>query len=283
MIEIGLSTWKDHPSLSVEGKEEATLTEYTGHFPIVEVDSSFYGIPRLSSVVNWQHQVPENFKFILKAYQKMTLHDHPNEDEDYLSKDRRIEFSNFKNILQPLIKAKQLEIVLFQFPPSFRCTLKNIRYLFEIRELMDGLPLSMEFRNHSWFDEAVRDDTIAYLKRLEMTHVIADEPFDGTIGIPLVPRITNEKLAFVRLHGRNLAGWTQTKNQPPHERTNYHYSTEELKRIGEMVTELNKTAQKVDIIFNNNGNHDAAGNAAELQEMLGLHFGGLGPVQMDLF
>ena len=117
MIQIGLSTWADHPALSVEGKPKSTLEEYVGHFPIVEVDSSFYAIPSLSNVVNWQHQVPNDFKFIFKASRVMTLHDGVDGDE-YLTPERRIEFTNFKKIMQPLIQNGQLESVLFQFPPS---------------------------------------------------------------------------------------------------------------------------------------------------------------------
>jgi uncharacterized protein YecE (DUF72 family) len=37
------------------------------------------------------------------------------------------------------------------------------------------------------------------------------------------------------------------------------------------------------VIFNNNGNHDAVANAKELQQLLGIHFTGLGPMQLDLF
>lgn len=103
MIQIGLSTWADHPALSVEGKPKSTLEEYVGHFPIVEVDSSFYAIPSLSNVVNWQHQVPDNFKFIFKASRVMTLHDGVDGDE-YLTPERRIEFTNFKKVMQPLIQ-----------------------------------------------------------------------------------------------------------------------------------------------------------------------------------
>ncbi|TLQ03594.1 DUF72 domain-containing protein [Pediococcus stilesii] len=282
MIQIGMSTWADHPSLSVEGKEKSTLDEYAGHFPVVEVDSSFYAIPSLSNIVNWQHQVPENFKFIFKASRVMTLHD-ANDDEEYLTPERRMEFTSFRKVMQPLINSQQLESVLFQFPPSFRCDLTNIRYLFEIREMMGNLPIAVEFRNSSWFTKALEADTISYLERLNMINVTVDEPFDGNLGMPLVLQVTSTDKAMFRLHGRNAKGWFNSGKEWRRERTNYRYSTDELNELAKWIKAVAEQVSDVTVIFNNNGNHDAVDNGEELQEILGLHFEGLGPVQMDLF
>ncbi|MEE6658061.1 DUF72 domain-containing protein [Pediococcus acidilactici] len=282
MIEIGLSTWTDHPALSTEGKEKATLTEYAGHFPLVEVDSSFYATPSLSNVVNWQHQVPEQFRFIFKANQAMTLHDGV-VDEDYLTTERRMVFTDFYKVMQPLVKTNQLAAVLFQFPPSFRCELRNIRYLFEIRQMMGKLPIAVEFRNASWFTDAVTEDTLSYLQRLRMVNVTVDEPFDGNQGMPFVLQVTSAKQAFFRLHGRNASGWFSSGKNWRRERTNYRYSTTELKELAESIKAVAESVQDVMVIFNNNGNHDAVANAKELQELLGIHFTGLGPMQLDLF
>jgi uncharacterized protein YecE (DUF72 family) len=282
MIQIGLSTWADHPSLSVKGKAKSTLEEYTGHFPIVEVDSSFYAIPSLSNVVNWQHQVPENFKFIFKASKVMTLHDGV-EDDEYLTPERRLAFTEFSKVMQPLVKTGQLESILFQFPPSFRCDLTNIRYLFSIRELMGNLPITVEFRNHSWFSDALEADTLSYLERLKMINVTVDEPFDGNQGMPLVLQVTSPQQAMFRLHGRNAKGWFTSGKEWRHERTNYRYSTAELTELARWIQAVADQVATVTVIFNNNGNHDAVDNAKELQSILGLHFEGLGPVQIDLF
>lgn len=283
MIEIGLTTWAGHPSLSENGKEKSTLTEYAANFPLVEGDNSFYATPTLSQVVNWQHMVPEEFKFIFKANQLMTLHDNPDESEPYLSTERRMIFTDFNKAIYPLVRDNQLEAILFQFPPSFRCTLVNIQYLMEIRRIMARVPIAVEFRNVSWFTDEVKKDTLAYLKRLDFINVIVDEPFDGNQGMPMISEVTNSKLAILRLHGHNLDGWLRLAEGSSQERTNYDYSEEELQRIAEIVRELDKNAEKVDVIFNNNGGKAAADNAKRLQEILHLHFNGLGPMQMDLF
>lgn len=283
MIQIGMSTWADHPALSVEGREKSTLNEYAGHFPIVEVDSSFYAIPSLSNIVNWQHQVPENFKFIFKASRIMTLHDGVEDEDEYLTPERRMEFTTFNKVMQPLVNAGQLDSILFQFPPSFRCDLTNIRYLFEIRELMGNLPIAVEFRNSSWFTDALQADTLSYLERLQMINVTVDEPFDGNQGMPLVLQVTSAKKAMFRLHGRNARGWFNSGKEWRKERTNYRYSTAELQELAKWIQAVDDQVADVTVIFNNNGNHDAVDNGKELQEILGLHFGGLGPVQIDLF
>ena len=67
MITIGLTTFSEHPSLIDGAKRKVRLTEYSGHFPVVELDTPFYAIPKVEVVTNWQKQVPKNFQFILKA------------------------------------------------------------------------------------------------------------------------------------------------------------------------------------------------------------------------
>jgi uncharacterized protein YecE (DUF72 family) len=68
------------------------------------------------------------------------------------------------------------------------------------------------------------------------------------------------------------------------ERTNYRYSTEELRQLATKIRASGAT--DVCVIFNNNGGHAAAGNALELQQLLDLHFANLAPrppQQLDLF
>ncbi len=75
MITIGLTTFSDHPALIDGVKRKVRLTEYSAHFPVVELDTPFYAIPKSTVIENWQHQVPKNFQFILKANRVMTMHD----------------------------------------------------------------------------------------------------------------------------------------------------------------------------------------------------------------
>ena len=75
MIQIGLTGWGDHPTvyyLILDGKEK--LIDYRHHFPIVELDSTFYAIQPERNIRKWIAETPDNFRFIVKAYQGMTGH-----------------------------------------------------------------------------------------------------------------------------------------------------------------------------------------------------------------
>ncbi|HLL98832.1 MAG TPA: DUF72 domain-containing protein, partial [Rubrobacteraceae bacterium] len=50
----------------------ARLAEYAKHYPTVEIDSTFYGTPRRSTVEKWREIVPEGFLFAAKLPQEIT-------------------------------------------------------------------------------------------------------------------------------------------------------------------------------------------------------------------
>lgn len=282
MITIGLTTWKEHPALIGGEDRPVTLNEYAGSLPVVELDTPFYGIPRQSTVANWQAAVPDGFQYILKANQVMTQHDQrstPATDEE-----RDTAFTQFKVAVAPLVQHHQLQTVLFQFPPYFNRTTANIQYLRDVRVQMSNLPVAVEFRSPSWFEDAgMTTDVMAYLKSLKMTNVVTDEPHNLNNGIPQVETVTTPELAMVRLHGRNTEGWFNQGANWRKTRTLYKYSEAELQAIADLMRRLATQAKDVCVIFNNNSGKDAAPNALRLQAILGLHWDNLAPQQLDLF
>ncbi|AQW21700.1 hypothetical protein PL11_007100 [Lentilactobacillus curieae] len=282
MINIGLTTFADHPDLSVNGGKTARLSEYSSHFPIVEMDTPFYAIPRQSTLEHWQNQAPDNFQFILKANQLMTQHDVAKGDP-VPNEDRIESFKEYLRAIQPLVNSTQLKTVLFQFPPTFKLDVDAIEYLRRVREYMGGLSVSVEFRDDSWYANEVRDDVRNYFKELEFTLVAPDEPHTLNVGVPFEPIVTNEHLIFLRLHGRNVKGWTNPTGNWRTERTLYNYSEDELQEIAQLAKQLDQQTEEVIIIFNNNAGHDAAKNALRLKEILGIEYDDLSPLQMDLF
>ncbi len=280
LINIGLTTFSDHPSLIGEDRK-VKLSEYSAFFPVVELDTPFYAIPRREVIENWQHQVPDNFQFILKANRLMTLHDQYDKDE-ITDESRQQAFQDYLKAVFPLRKANQLKTILFQFPPSFKRSLESIDYLRNIRVILPGVSISVEFRNSTWYTPEIKDDVSGYLSELHMTQVIVDEPHATNMGVPFSPVVTDKNLAMLRLHGRNVKGWTSNQNWRK-QRTLYRYSSQELQSFADTVKTLNKEANEVVIIFNNNSGGDAADNALELKKMLGINFNGLAPMQLDLF
>lgn len=281
MITIGLTTWKEHPALIGGEERPVTLTEYAGRLPVVELDTPFYGIPRQSTVANWQAAVPDGFQYILKANQVMTRHDrqHPLEEAGITAA-----FDQFIMAIQPMVTAGKLMTVLFQFPPFFNRTTANIQYLRDVRLKMGKLPVAVEFRSPSWFETpGMTADVMAYLQSLKLTNVTTDEPHNLNDGIPLVETVTTPVLAVVRLHGRNAQGWFNQGTDWRKTRTLYRYSEAELQDIAALVKRVAQHAQQVCVIFNNNSAKDAAPNALRLQKILGLHWQNLAPQQLDLF
>ncbi|WP_261810018.1 DUF72 domain-containing protein [Levilactobacillus humaensis] len=282
MISIGLTTWKEHPALIGGEDRPVTLSEYAGNFPIVELDTPFYGIPRESTVANWQAAVPEGFQYILKANQIMTQHDQ--RATPATTAERVTAFDDFKRAVAPLVAHQQLQTVLFQFPPYFNRTTANIQYLRDVRVQMEQLPVAVEFRSPSWFETpGMTKDVTDYLQSLHLTNVITDEPHNLNNGIPLVTTVTTSELAVIRLHGRNKEGWFNQGANWRKTRTLYRYSEAELQEVAALVKQVATQAQNVCVIFNNNSGKDAAPNAQRLQEILGLHWDNLAPQQLDLF
>lgn len=234
----------------------------------------------VSNAEKWVQETPEKFRFVVKAYQGMTGH----KREDLPFKTRKEMFEAFKESLQPYENAGKLAMVLFQFPPWFDCRRENVDYLRYCKKMMAGFPLALEFRNQTWFSQPYRASTLAFMKAEGWIHSIVDEPQAGMGSAPTVPVVTNSELTLVRMHGRNFHGWNKPKEGNWREvRFLYKYNKEELLEWKERVIKLAKDSKDVIVLFNNNSGGDAAGNAKEFQELLGIDYDGLASKQMNLF
>lgn len=283
MIYIGVTGWRDHHSLyPAHLKSKDKLSEYSGHFPVVEVDSSFYAVQPVRNAIKWVNETSAIFRFVVKAYRGMTGHQQGVEPFET----REEMFRTFKDSLKPYQDAGKLAAVLFQFPPWFDCKKKNVNYLRYCKKMMGNIPVALEFRNQSWFSKEYRTSTLSFMKEEGWIHTIADEPQVGDGSIPIVPVATNSEMTVVRMHGRNLHGWNKPNNADTNWREVrylYKYNKEELVEWKQIVTDLVKESKDVIILFNNNSGGDAAGNAKEFQEMLGITYKGLSPRQLNLF
>lgn len=279
MITIGLTGWSDHPLIA--HNRQRKLEDYASHFPFVEMDTSFYGIPSEKSIHTWIDKTPAAFQFIPKAYSAMTLHKPWNKEYSSLA----ALFDTYKVRFYPMVKEKRIKAFLFQFPPFFHYKPENIDYLSTVGKLMGTLPVAVEFRHPSWFAEENTKHTLQALKDNFFSYTVVDQPQTPGNSIPTILEVTNSDLALYRLHGRNYSGWLNANEDPNwrETRTLYEYNQEELKEIQENIEQLAKSAKEVAVIFNNNSGGHAAKNAKELQTLMGLDFEGLNPQQLDLF
>lgn len=122
--------------------DKKMLSYYSGHFNTVEINNTFYRMPSKEVIESWSRQVPENFKFVIKAPKTIT-------HIKKLEPDDSVKF--FTSTISGL--DARLGVVLFQMPPYFK---KDIGRL---RSFTSSLPAEIrgafEFRNESWFDDEV--------------------------------------------------------------------------------------------------------------------------------
>lgn len=281
MIYVGLTSWGDHPSLYSESTSvKDKLFDYSGHFPIVEVDSAFYAIPSVANVEKWCSETPKSFRFVLKAYQGMT--GHLREDLPFETKNDM--FQAFKAAVDTFQKYDKLGMLLFQFPPWFDCAPKNVNYLRYIRQQLPNERIAIEFRNQTWFSATMKHKTLQFLRAYNYIHTICDEPQVGAGCVPFVPEVTHSD-ALIRMHGRNVFGWRNVGNTENWRKVRflYNYSEEELNWLANHIRALEKNAQNVYVLFNNNSDYDAAPNAKTLLELLNIEFEELSPKQLNMF
>ena len=293
-ILIGTASWAD-PSLlksrkfypSSASSAEARLRFYASHFPIVEVDSSYYAMPSVRNAELWVERTPEQFVFNIKAFRLLTQHQTepkvlpPNVQVapgppqkrrlyyDELAADIKDEiWRQFQLALEPLRSSGKLGAVLFQFPKWFIVRRASFDHLREVRERLAGYPVAIEFRHESWFSERHRASTLAFEREAGFANVIVDEPQLRSSSIPTVWEATNDELAIVRLHGRNEQTWNMKGLRSSSERFDYDYAEEELAELASPIRELAARVACVHVIFNNNKEDQGIRGAQLMRRLL---------------
>ena len=137
-----------------ELKDAGMLSYYASKFPAVEINNTFYRLPKENVLLDWAAQVPETFTFALKASQRIThyarLKEEAADTVDFLLKNTRA-------------LGSRLGPILFQLPPNLKKDVNRFRGFLGL--LPSDRRYVFEFRHESWFDEeifaAMRDRDIA--------------------------------------------------------------------------------------------------------------------------
>ena len=144
------------------------LRFYASRLPAVEINNTFYRMPSEKVLVDWAGQVPEAFRFALKASQRITHYARLKIEDDSLDY-----FLRTANVLGP-----RLGPTLFQLPPNLKKDLPRLT------DFLARLPrtwrAAMEFRHDSWF----ADDVLDALRARDIALVAVDDDEDGA---PLAP------------------------------------------------------------------------------------------------
>ena len=281
MIQIGLTGWGDHPSLYNQTTTcRDKLFDYSSHFPIVELDTSFYAIPSVQNVQKWLQETPDTFQFVVKAYQGIT--GHLREENPYET--REAMFEAFRSCAQTFQQAGKLAMLLVQFPPWFDCQTKHVQYIRYIKQQLSDFPVAIEFRNQTWYSQQHQQRTLSFLREHDLIHTVCDEPQAGVGSVPFVTEVTAQQ-SLVRIHGRNIMGWRNIGNTENWRKVRflYDYTTEELHELAKRIQYLTQQSSDVFVLFNNNSGHHATKNAKQLQRILGITYENLSPTQLHLF
>jgi len=212
------------------------LEHYATIFDTVEVNSTFYRLPRETAVANWVRETPPGFVFAVKMSRYAT----------HIKRLRELEPSIelFYDRIRPLVESPRLGPVLWQLPPGFR------RDDARLAEALDRLPPGrhcFEFRDETWFAEPVYE----LLRRHRVALVIGDTPQR-----PFQAHELTTDWTFVRFHyGRRGRGG--------------NYSERELE---EWAQRLEAWAENHEVFayFNNDWNGYAVRNGLWLRRRLGV-------------
>ena len=126
-------------------KPDAMLAYYAARLPTVEINNTFYQMPKVAVLENWSAATPASFRFAIKASRRITHMSRLKADSAADS----VAFL-YKNLAA--LGAKRGP-VLFQLPPFFKKDLPRLEAF--LRLLPQGHGAAFEFRNPSWFDDDV--------------------------------------------------------------------------------------------------------------------------------
>jgi len=160
-------------------KPDGMLAFYASRFPTVEINNTFYRMPRENVLLDWAAAVPDGFTFSIKASQRITHHAR-----------LKIDCADLVEYLlrSTAVLGDHLGPILFQLPPNMKKDMERLS------PFLDLLPRDrrfvIEFRHDSWFD----DDVFAALRERDVAMCVAEqEEFK-------CPVVCTASWGYLRLH-----------------------------------------------------------------------------------
>jgi uncharacterized protein YecE (DUF72 family) len=209
------------------------LERYARILNCAEINSTFYKLPRASTLQRWISSVPEDFRFSLKACKSLTHAGLAPGREEMKA------FLEAASYLGP-----KLGPLLFQLPPKKAFDSSQAEaFLGWARQLHSG-PIALEPRHESWFTS----QATALLKTFDIARVAADPARVPEAANP----VSSSNLTYFRLHGSP--------------RTYYSSYTPEF--LAQLKSKIKVSTPEVWVIFDNTASGAAAANALELRALM---------------
>ena len=210
------------------------------HFDTVEVNTSFYRIPKRETLISWQEATPERFKFALKLWRGITHYRKLTNSGEFTHR-----FLEVANALEPARRAP----LLIQLPPNQGKDIEKLRaYLAELQSLFtDPWLVAVEFRNDTWLTPEV----YRMLDKHRTALCIHDMPGKAATDQP-----NDVSFVYIRRHGTAQGLYAGS------------YSPEQLESDANRIREWAKDGKSVYIYFNNDIGGHAFWNAESLHSMI---------------
>lgn len=212
------------------------LVFYAQHFDTVEVNNSFYRLPKRETFERWRAETPDNFAFSVKASRFIT----------HMKKLRDVGESLQRFFAATEGLGEKLRVVLWQLPPNLKADLERLASF--LRQLPPHCLHALEFRHASWWQE---QGVWRVLERFRAAHCV---PILPTLPKELAKRVT-APFVYLRFHG-----WD-----------GFYFGCfpdEELAWWAERIRQWQKQGLTVFAYFNNDANAYAVSNALTLKRLM---------------
>ena len=236
-VHIGTSGWHyKHwvgPFYPADLPAKGMLSWYVQRFDTVELNNSFYHLPKAETFEAWRRATPSSFCFAVKGSRYITHRKKLNDPETAVAR-----------FLEPVqVLGDKLGPILFQLPPRWSCNLPRLS------AFLESLPrthrYTFEFRDPSWHDAAV----YRTLGRYNAAFCLYE--LDGFEA----PYQLTADFVYVRLHG-------------PGRKYQGDYSTKQLQDWAQRIRRWTRELEAVYVYFDNDQAGYAAKNAADLKRMV---------------
>ncbi|MBL6449247.1 DUF72 domain-containing protein [Fulvivirga sp. 29W222] len=208
------------------------LEFYAGRFDTVEINNSFYRLPKETTVEGWYDRTPEKFLFTLKGSRYIT-----HVKRLIGARESIAHFYHLADILK-----EKMGSILWQLPPNLK--IDKERLINFCKALSTNYKNVIEFRHASWFHKEIYE----ILREYKIAYCIISAP--GNLPEDI---ITTTNFAYLRFHGKT--DWY-----------NYHYSKKQLNYWKNRIERLK--VKEVFIYFNNDHNTQAVENGLLLKKLL---------------
>jgi len=167
------------------------LSYYSRRLPAVEINNTFYRLPQANMIENWRDQVPAEFRFSIKATQRIT----------HIKRLKNCADETKYLLDTASLLGERLGVVLFQLPPNSKKDSERLKDFLNL--LPSDKRAAFEFRHESWLD----DETLDLLREKDCALVVSD-----TDEKPLTEIISTARWGYLRLRKTNyepqdLAEW----------------------------------------------------------------------------